>query len=287
MPNNHKSRWICWDLLLAMSAAFAASQTAPTPSVIDLAQHNVAAYLAKLADLHCTESVTQERLAANGHVEASEHAKYDYLIMMDGSSDDFHLNESRIESSIAHHKPLSMLVSDGVATALLVFHPYYRDSFQFEAGAVGMVDNKPAIPVHFAHIPGRRTPAALALRGRQYPLELEGTAWLDNQSGEVLKIDANLLHDMSDVGLHSMHIQVDYKPTALGKTAAMMTVPAMAVVDVTSLRQHWRNTHLYDGYKTFSTDAEQDPNIKIHAGISTAGNDSTAAVIATDPKEKP
>ena len=54
------------------------------------------AYLAKLADLHCTESVTQEKLADNGHVEATERAKYDYLIMMNGNGDDFQLNESRI-----------------------------------------------------------------------------------------------------------------------------------------------------------------------------------------------
>ncbi len=38
------------------------------------------------------------------------------------------------------------------------------------------------IPIHFEHIKGRRTPAALALRGREYPLELKGTAWLNKQS---------------------------------------------------------------------------------------------------------
>ena len=72
-----------------------------------------------------------------------------------------------------------MLVTNGIATVLLVFHPYYRDSFKFEIGPDEMVNGKPAIPVHFTHIPGRRTPAALALRGREYPLDLEGTAWLD------------------------------------------------------------------------------------------------------------
>ena len=84
-----------------------------------------------------------------------------------------------------------MLVTNGVATVLLVFHPYYRDSFNFEALPEELIDGRPAIPVHFSHITGRRTPAALALRGREYPLELEGTAWLDKQSGEVVKVEAN------------------------------------------------------------------------------------------------
>jgi hypothetical protein len=272
---------------VALSAVVAAGQAAPAPSAADLAQRQVTAYLAKLSDLHCTESVTQEKLAGNGHVEAKEQAKYDYLIMMDGNGDDFQLNESRIESSASHHKPLPMLVTNGFSTVLLVFHPYYRDSFQFETGAEEMVDGKPAIPVHFSHIAGGRSPAALALRGREYPLELKGTAWLDKQSGEVVKMDAGLLHDMSDVGLRSLSIHVEYKQTKLGKSIADIDLPALAVVDVTTPRQHWRNTHVFDGYKSFSTDAEQDPNVKIHAENATPGNDNTAAVITTETKEKP
>ena len=33
-----------------------------------------------------------------------------------------------------------MLVTNGIATVLLVFHPYYRDSFNFEVDAAEMVD---------------------------------------------------------------------------------------------------------------------------------------------------
>lgn len=287
MQISRKSTWLPSGLMLALAVAFAAGQTAPTPGAVDLAQRQVTAYLAKLADLHCTESVTQEKLTGNGHVEATERAKYDYLIMMDGNGDDFQLNESRIESSASRHKPLPMLVTNGAATVLLVFHPYYRDSFKFEIGATELVDGRQAIPVHFTHLPGRRTPAALALRGREYPLELQGTAWLDKESGQVVKVDANLLHDMSDVGLRSLNIEVAYKPATLGKSQASMTLPAMAVVDVTTPRQHWRNTHVFDSYKSFSTDAEQDPNIKIHADNATTSNDDTAAVVTTDTKEKP
>ena len=102
-----------------------------------------------------------------------------------------------------------------------------------------------------------------------------------------MKMDASLLYDMSDVGLRSLSIHVEYKPSNLAKTATNMTLPAVAVVDVTTPRQHWRNTHVFDSYKSFSTDAEQDPNIKIRAENSTAGKDNTAAVVITDAKEKP
>jgi hypothetical protein len=272
---------------ILLSAILAWSQPSASKSPTDVAQRQVTEYLATLADLHCTESVTQEKIASNGHVEASEHAKYDYLIMMDGNGDDFQLNESRIESSASHPKPLPMLVTNGFSTLLLVFHPYYRDSFRFDVGAEEIVNGRPAIPVHFSHIEGRRTPAALALRGREFPLELKGTAWLDKESGDVMKVDAGLLHDMSDVGLRSLDVHVEYQPSIIGQNPASIPLPALAVVDVTTPRQHWRNTHVFDHYKSFSTDASQDPNIRVRADNSSIGNDNSAAVVNKDQKEKP
>jgi hypothetical protein len=220
-------------------------------------------------------------------VETSEHAKYDYLVMIDGSGDGLQFNESRIESSSSKHKQLPMLVTNGFSTALLIFHPYYRDSFTFTTGPDEMVDGRLAIPIYFSHIHGRRTPVALALRGREFPLELKGTAWLDKQSGEVLKMDAGLLHDMSDIGLRSLGIRVEYKPTALGNSSVRMALPSVAIVDVATPLQHWRNTHVFDSYKSFTAEAEQNSNVIIHADNSTPGLDNTAAVVRPDTKEKP
>jgi hypothetical protein len=269
-------------LLLAVTATISSGQSTATDAIAQ-GQRQITAYLAQLADLHCTETVTQEKLAANGHVEASEREEFDYLIMMNGTGEEFQLNESRVASSNSRRKLAAkpMLITNGISTALLVFHPYYRDSFEFEAGSEQSVAGRPAIPIHFAHIPGRRTPAALALRGREYPLDLEGTAWLDKTSGEVIKLDANLLHDMSDVGLRSLSIHVEYKPAGIGKK--LITMPALAVVDVTTPRQHWRNTHAFDRYKSFSAEAEQDPTVKVHPAP--AGSAAPTA-LPTGSKEK-
>lgn len=228
-----------------------------------LAQRQVTRYLTKLADLHCMELVTQQKLNAKGHADSTERSQFDYLIMMNGSDQSFQLNESRIESPDAKHKSVSlpMLTTNGMTTLLLVFHPYYSDAFSFEEGPEQLVQNRPTIPIRFAHISGRRTPAALALRGREFPLELKGTAWLDKSSGEVIQADASLMRDMSDVGLRSLEIHVEYKPEIIGSET--WTLPSRAVVDVTTPRQHWRNTHVFENYKSFSTDAQQDPNYKV------------------------
>ena len=223
-------------LLPLLAAILVAGQSAPSNDPVDIAQRRITAYLTSLADLHCTESVTQEKIAPNGHVAQTERAKYDYLIMMNGDGDDFQLNETRVAADPRSPKPVpgSMLVSNGVPTVLLVFHPFYRDSFKFEAGAEQVVDGKALIPIHFEHIQGRRTPAALSLRGREYPLELEGTAWLDKQAGEVVKIDANLERDMTDIGLRALDVHVEYKPEKVGDSVSAVDLPSLAVVDAVS-----------------------------------------------------
>ncbi len=251
-------------VLVAASAWSASGPAAAGGDPVALAQEQVSHYVSKLADLHCTETVMQQKLNAKGRVEATERSQFDYLIMMNGNSEEFQLNESRTAMPDSKHKPIpaSMLTTNGMTTVLLVFHPYYSDAFSFETGRDELLGGRTATPVHFAHIAGRRTPAALALRNREFPLELTGTAWLDKQSGQVIQVDAGLMRDMSDVGLRSLNIHVEYTSEALGKE--VLTVPSKAVVDVTTPRQHWRNTHVFDNYKSFSTDAEQDPNYKVH-----------------------
>jgi hypothetical protein len=285
----HKTLWILAGVLLVLSPDSIFGQPDAAQRAVELAQRQITAYLTKLADVHCTESVTQEKIGNSGHVEATERAKYDYLIMMNGTGDDFQLNESRVSASSESGKQtrLPMLVTNGVSTLLLVFHPYYRDAFKFEAGREELVNGRPAVSVSFTHLSGRRTPAALAVRGREYPLELQGTAWLDKQSGEILKVDASLLHDMNDVGLRSLNIHVEYKAAKLGKDQRAVTLPELAVVDVNTSRQHWRNTHAFADYRGFSTETEQDPNVKIRAEMPEPAVTPTANGASASPKEKP
>jgi len=229
------------------------------------AQKQVVKYISQLSNLHCKEAVTQEKLSPSGHVQTTEHSSYDYLVMMEGDGDGFQLNESRLETKAGANKHLPMLVTNGFSTLLLVFHPYYSGAFEFEPGPDEMVNGTPAMTVHFKHIRGRRTLAALALRNREFPLELQGTAWLDKKTGQVLKIESTLVDDMTDIGLRSLNVHVDYRLIQLGANVGPMTLPVVATVEVTTPRQHWRNTHAFSDYKVFGAEAEQDPNVRVKA----------------------
>jgi hypothetical protein len=104
---------------------------------------------------------------------------------------------------------------------------------------------------------------ALALRNREFPIDMSGTVWVNPGSGAVMRIEAHLQHEMADVGLKSLNIRVDYTPVDLKQVQAPENFPSLAVVEVATLKQHWRNTHAFANYRGFSTDAVQDPNVVV------------------------
>jgi hypothetical protein len=76
MRINHKSHCALAGLLFLLPTAVRyAGDSASTVAAINHAQQQITAYLDKLADLHCTESVIQEKLSPNGHVEATQRAQ--------------------------------------------------------------------------------------------------------------------------------------------------------------------------------------------------------------------
>lgn len=282
MRSTDRHRLIALAALVALVALPGRMIAQQNSGVLTLAERQIKELLAELADVHCTETVIQQKLSEDGRVQASAKEQFDYLIMISGHEEDFQMSESRIEDPGWRHKLLStpMLMTNGMATVLLVFHPYYREGFDFTTLPAETIDGRAAIPIQFTHIGGRRTPAALALQGREYPLELQGTAWLDKETGKIVKVDASLVHDMSDIGLRALTIHVEYKATRLRSDGTEIVLPTFAVVDVSSLHQHWRNTHYFGNYRSFSTNAEQDPNVKIHA-------DQVKPTIMSDPEASP
>jgi len=257
------SVWFWLSLVILLGPSALAAQAVVSASAVDKAQKQVVDYIGKLADLHCTEDVVQEKLKPNGGTELSLKSQYDYFLYMQGNSYDFQLSESRLEVGTQKQARRPLLLTNGFSTLLLVFHPYYRDAFEFTAQPPENLEGRSVVALHFSHIPGARSPAALALRGREFPLDIEGTAWLDSNSGQVVRMEAGLAHEMTDVGLKSLKVRVDYQPSP--KSSDYFMVPAKAVVDLETPRQHWRNTHTFHNYKLFSTEANQDPTVKVKA----------------------
>jgi hypothetical protein len=218
-------------------------------------------YLGKFSDVHCVEKVTQEKFRNNGRdkIDLREESTYDYLVILTGNGGELSLSESRlpIHAAKADKKNRSMLVSNGFATLFLVFHPLYANSFEFSELGDEVVDGRRLTKIAFRHVRGSRTPAALALRGREYPLELSGTAWINSETAAIARISAGIDNTMVDVGLNKLQTDVVFAPFPFHDPEKTYWFPSRAVVEVETPRQHWRNTHEFTNYKRFSVSTEE------------------------------
>ena len=218
-------------------------------------------YVEKFSDVKCTEQVTQEKFKNDNasKVELKEESSYDYLVILTNADGELNLTESRlaVHDAKADKKNRSLLVSNGFATLFLVFHPTYANSFAFTPLPDETVDGRRLSKVAFKHIPGTKTPAALALRGKEYPLELSGIAWIDPDTAVITKITASVDKSLEDVGLKTLRSEVEFAPVPFQDLKKDYWFPLRASVEVETPRQHWRNTHEFSNYKRFSVSTEE------------------------------
>ena len=251
--------------------AFAQQQAQPQPfqesvlqqqalkALVERAGEEVSRFLEQFSDVKCTERVTQEKLDAKGKVEARQESTFDYLSILTSAGGNLSLSESRlpVKESKKADKNVPLLVSNGFATLFLVFHPYYQGSFQFAALGEDAIAGRQLERVNFRHIPGTRSPMAMVLRGREYPLDLAGTAWIDPASGAIAKISAGLENGLPDLGLQELQSEVQFAPVSFRDVAETSWFPVVATIDVETPKQHWRNVHRFTDYKRFSVSTEE------------------------------
>lgn len=233
-----------------------------TQAVIERVEANVAKFLDLFSEVKCTELVEQAKLNAKGKVDYQERGRFDYLLMSQNSGGDLSLEESRLqEEATPHKKNVPLLVTNGFATLVLVFHPYYQGGFEFSGLEPDTLNGHNVVKIRFRHIKGMRTPTVLMLRGREYPLDMMGTAWIDPATGIIERIQAELFSNMEDIGLRSLTADVTYAPPPFRGMTDMPWLASQATIEVETPKQHWRNIHRFTNYKHFAVDTQHTDNI--------------------------
>src|SRR5215472_13227033 len=223
---------------IAGGTTFAAESGTPEAQrlngILERTAGQTSVFLDQFSDVKCTEQVRQEKLGKDNKVELKEDSSYDYLVILTNSGGELNLSESRIpiHEPKKDRKNTSMLLSNGFATLFLVFHPLYASAFKFTLAEQEVVAGRTLQKVTFQHIPGMKSPAALALRGREYPLELTGTAWIEPETGSIVKIEAGIADTLQDVGLKTLSSEIDFSPLTFADAKQAFWFPTQARVEV-------------------------------------------------------
>lgn len=232
---------------------------APPMDALVRARKHVEEYFDKFSDVTCKESVTQIVLNGSGHSIYRENSAFDYQFQVTSASGTFKFNETRETRNPAYRDPArTLLVTTGFASLLLVAHPMYEASYVFEPAGDETIGGVSYTKIHYSPVPGASSPASLRLRGKNYPLPMSGTLWIEPQSGAIVKLEAIVDSSMKDLGLTGMRSEVHYALHTFHDPAESMWIAESATIEVETPHQHWRNLHRFSDYKRFNVNVHEE-----------------------------
>ncbi|MBI1787324.1 MAG: hypothetical protein HYR60_07210 [Acidobacteria bacterium] len=234
-------------------------------TLLDRAGKRVEQFWEQFSAVSCLEAVSQTKLSPDVKVVARKQAAFDYLILMQLSGDELTIEESRLPQGKPQGKPRgkppndsdrALLSTSGFATLILILHPLFQPSYEFSPPVADNLVGAGLQRVHFQHVRGRRSPSILQLKGREYPIEWQGDAWIYPLSGQVFRIAVTLQSPMEDVGLRKLASDVRYAPVQLKGMLGAAWLPDQALIEAGTARQHWKNLHTFSRFRQFSVDTE-------------------------------
>jgi hypothetical protein len=237
-----------------------ATPVAPGPLVaLDRARDRVQTFFDQFSNVACTESVTQIVMGKNGKPAYRENSAYDYQFLAIADGEAVKISESRNTRNPSFRDPgRTLLITNGFASILLVVHPMYQGSYTFEPAGEESIEGVTLEKIRFTPVAGSTSPAALRLRGKNYPLPLSGTLWIDPRNGVIARLEAQVDSSLSDLGLSGLRSEVRYTAHTFHGPEETMWIPESAAIDVETPHQHWRNLHRFTDYKRFNVDVHEE-----------------------------
>ena len=217
-----------------------------------LARKRIDEFFEQTANVVCNEDVAQTMVGKNGKPMYREESVFEYQLQPNTRSGSLKLVESREPRKEAFRDPTkTLLITNGFASMLLVLHQNFEPSYTFQPVGEEVIDGRTLVKIHFKPVPGASSPAAIQLRSRNYPLPLTGDVWIERETGSVVKLITSLESSMDDLGLHDLRSEIHYSIVQFHDPEEAYWMPASAVIDVETPKQHWRNVHRFTSYKRF------------------------------------
>src|SRR5258708_30132082 len=122
-------------------------------------------------------------------------------------------------------------------------HPMNGTSSVLEPAGTESIGGVSYSRIRFTPVPGASSPASLRLRGKNYPLPMSGTLWIDPQSGAIVNLEAKVDSSMNDLSLAVLRSEVHYAPHTFLDPAESVWITESALIDACNRRHHARNLH--------------------------------------------
>ncbi len=259
------------------------------PMVLGRVEENTRQFFEKVPDIASREEINTECRWSDGTVERGQPQVFQYLAVSQTQQGVSTLLEYRTDMTGKPVEPTGLregvAVTKGFASSAILFHPGIRSGAFFRYLGRQRLGEEETDVVAFAQRPGwAQATIRASMGGRVVQLLVQGVAWIDVTTYQIIRMRMDLLAPRPEVGLDEETIEITYcevhfpelPATVLWlpqevnvtiKSVGTGTVirkeipadfPGQAKTTTTTSRQQrvFHNTHRYLDYKLFSSQSK-------------------------------
>jgi hypothetical protein len=248
----------------------------PLPAILRKTGARVDEMLANIVDVSAREKIVQARLDNRFRVIASHNTEGNYLIVHRGGKTGLDIEEYRTDASgnrtnTAGPSSTGYFVTSGFALDCNYFSSDFQRESDFRYLGTQKIGGREAYVVAFAQKPSKAT-LTVAFRERDGTAQaafVQGIAWIDEGTSQIVRLRSDLLAPLYTVGLDRLTTDVRFSEVRLQDMAAPLWLPREVSVRIFMnqysfenadyYEQIYENGHRYANYQRFRVGVKVGP----------------------------
>jgi|tagenome__1003787_1003787.scaffolds.fasta_scaffold20989686_6 tetratricopeptide (TPR) repeat protein len=252
-----EAKWMPPDVDESMPAV-EAGVACPLNRVQQESGKRVAQFVEAVNRITATEVLEHETVDRYGFPSKRETRRYTYVASIQEARPGMYMVDEYRNGTTGLDNFPGRLATLGLSSLVMIFHPTYRDEYNFTCEGLTKWHGAPAWQVHFRQRPDK--PARLReyrVRNHGYEVWLRGRAWISADTFQIVSLETDIVGPIPRIRLKSEHIAIEYKPVQFHRGHEQLWLPESAEIflDFDGHRVHRR--HQFSNYLLFSVDDTQ------------------------------
>ncbi len=225
------------------------------PSILKRVGANVKAFFDTLPDITAHEEIILQHMDWASRPIDMVRESFNYLDLSLPAKDGIGLQEYRTNRRGKRTEPKPLeggFVTRGFTSMLVHFHPIYQPDSTFRYLGRQVTHDGERDVVYFAQIPEKaRIKEALNTDERSILILVQGLAWIDPVSYQIVRMRTDLLFPLDDPYLRQETTDSQFAAVRFPGHAHPVWLPVDVTVSLGWNRQSFRNEHYYSDFKLF------------------------------------
>lgn len=233
----------------------------PVSEVIQNTGARMQDLVANFNNIDAVEEMVHERLDGIGKPMETVKRRFDYLVSISEAKAGLLDVEELRDGTAAPSIFPAGIATRGVPALALAFHPDFRSDYEMTCAGQGELHGRSAWIIDFKQKDNR--PSRLRtyrINSRIYPVSLEGRAWIDAGTFQVVRLETDMIRPMPEIQLLRDYIRVDYKPVQFQGEKVVLWLPSTADMYFDFRHERYHRHENLSKYRLFSVGATQQIN---------------------------